>query len=429
MVQQISERLGKRGHHVEVATTKLPERNFKELNGVTIHEFDISGNLAHGIRGSDIQRYKEFLMKPADIMMNYAAQQWATDIAFTVLEEVRNKRVNIIAPCGYSALQDAKTLRWPQFFDYFKKIIPMTIPLYDAAIYHSTMYKDYEFAQLHGFQNSIVIPNGVDEEEFSAEPAIDFRDKYEIKTKYMGLCVANFFSGKGQDRVIECVRQMNRSDFTAVLIGKQGDQLYSLRKQAAGLPVKFLVDIPRKDTVAAFHSADIFLFGSYIEASPLVIIEAKASRTPFVSTDCGNIKEWKGGIVCPLEEMAVNANRLLDNEALRKQLAEEGYREWKEKLTWESIVDKYEELYLRLYLMKKQSSFARSATINNIFKEESRLKENLQKDFRHVPTLTQLAEIELERSNFKKAKNYLLAALAIDPQNEAAKTIWGKLNQ
>ncbi|HGE71509.1 TPA: tetratricopeptide repeat protein, partial [Candidatus Poribacteria bacterium] len=42
---------------------------------------------------------------------------------------------------------------------------------------------------------------------------------------------------------------------------------------------------------------------------------------------------------------------------------------------------------------------------------------------------TQLAEIELERSNFKKAKNYLLAALAIDPQNEAAKTIWGKLNQ
>jgi len=429
VVQQISERLAKRGHHVEVATTKLPDRNFQELNGVVMHEFDIAGNLASGIRGNDIQRYQEFLLNnPSDVMMNYAAQQWATDIAFSSLEATHGRRVNVIAPCGYSALEDARTLRWPQFTEYFNKIIPRALPLYDAAIYHSSMYKDYEFALLHGFQNSVVIPNGVDEEEFTGNPTINFREKYNITTSYIGLCVANFYKGKGHDRVIEAVRQMNRPDFTMIFIGKDGDELQALKKQSAGLSIKFLVNIPREDTVAAYHAADIFLFGSEIEASPLVIIEAKASKTPFVSTDCGNVREWKGGIVCNPEEMAGNANRLLENEAVRIQLAEEGYKEWKEKLTWEAVVNKYEEVYLSLHNAKKSgeknfSPVACKSTLN----EEIRLKEDLQKDFRNVQALTHLAEIELQHSNPKKARNYLIAALAIEPQNPTAKALMEKL--
>lgn len=426
VVQQISERLVKRGHHVEVATTKLPERNFKELNGVKIHEFEIAGNLAYGFTGKDVQRYQDFLINhSADLMMNYAAQQWATDIAFTVMETLKNKKVNIIAPCGYSALQDARTLRWPHFSTYFNQIIPFVIPLYDAAIYHSSMYKDHEFAQLHGFQNSVIIPNGVDEEEFTKKTEIDFRAKYDIKTIYMGICVANFYREKGHDRVIEAVRQMNRKDFTLVFIGKEGDNLEFLKKEASGLNIIFLVNIPREDTVAAFHAADIFLLGSYVEACPLVIIEAKASKTPFVSTDVGNVKEWKGGIVCKPEELAENANRLLDNESLRKQLSEEGYKEWREKLTWDSIVDKYEQLYLKLYKDKENPylNYRKDARSERKF-----LFDNLQKNFRDVPSLINLAEIELKNANYKKARNLLIATLALDPENITAKKLLEKLN-
>jgi len=429
VVQQISERLAKRGHHVEVATTKLPNRNFQELNGVAIQEFDIAGNLASGIRGNDIQRYQEFLLNhPSDVMMNYAAQQWATDIAFTSLEATHGRRVNIIAPCGYSALADVRTIRWPQFTEYFNKIIPRVLPLYDAAIYHSSMYKDYEFAMLHGFQNSVVIPNGVDEEEFTKSPSINFREKYNITTSYIGLCVANFYKGKGHDRVIEAVRQMNRPDFTMIFIGKDGDELQALKKQSDGLSVKFLVNISREDTVAAYHAADIFLFGSYIEASPLVIIEAKASKTPFISTDCGNVREWRGGIVCEPDEMAANANKVLNDELLRNQLAEEGYEEWKEKLTWTAVVDKYEDLYLRLHFEKtKRSENLPMSSAGHDTNEEMYLLESLKKDFRNVPALIRLAEIEIMRTNQKKARNLLVAAMAIDPHNITAKALLDKL--
>ena len=68
-----------------------------------------------------------------------------------------------------------------------------------------------------------------------------------------------------------------------------------------------------------------------------------ASKTPFISTDCGNVNELKGGIVCNGMKYPININKLLDNESLRKQLAYEGYKEWKEKYTWEPVTDKYEE--------------------------------------------------------------------------------------
>jgi len=377
VVQQISERLAKRGHRVTVATTKLDNRMFHELNGVQIEGFSVKGSLGNGIFGQGIEHYKDFVRHhPADVMMNYAAQQWATDLAFEALP-MRNNMVNVIAPCGYSALSNSRTICWPQFADYFNRIIPTIVPQYDAAIYHSALYQDYEYAKNHGFTNSMVIPNGVDEEEFLRLPLTNFREKYNIRTPFWGLCVANFYEGKGQERVIECVKKMNRSDFTMVFIGKEGAQLSNLKAQAAGMNVQFFMDIPREDTLAAYHEADIFLFGSHIEASPLVIIEAKASKTPFVSTDCGNVREWKGGIVCAPEDMASRANNILDNESLRIQLVNEGYREWKEKLTWESIVDKYEELYLRLLREKRNISSKNTYTQDTkSFSESNQVQNN-----------------------------------------------------
>ncbi len=359
VIRQLSERLARRGHQVTVATTKLPERNFSELNGVEIKEFDVAGNFARGFQGKDINRYIDFTSSNQfDVMFNYAAQQWATDLAFISLKSPVAGRVNFIAPCGYSALSDAKTLRLPQFAKYFNEIIPAYLPKYDAAIYHSSLYKDYEYAQNHGFTNSIIIPNGTCEEEFSTRPILDFRQKYGISTKYLGLCVANFYPAKGHQRVIEAVRQMNRPDFTLVFVGKEGQLLPQLKAQAVGLNICFCVNIPREDTVAAYQSADLFLFGSEVEASPLVIIEAKASATPFITTDCGNVREWKGGVVCTPNKMASYANALLDNESARKQIAQEGWTEWKEKLTWESVVDQYEKLFLNVRQHKHRGSNA-----------------------------------------------------------------------
>ena len=51
-------------------------------------------------------------------------------------------------------------------------------------------------------------------------------------------------------------------------------------------------------TVNAFKQANLFLFPSLIECSPIVLFEAMASSTPFLVSDVGNSKEivkWTGG--------------------------------------------------------------------------------------------------------------------------------------
>lgn len=356
VVQRIAEGLVNKGHNVTVATSISPERNFEILNGVKVKQFYVGGNFAGGFLGNDVSAYQDFLTKSNnDVLFNYAAQQWATDLAFPVVEFTKKTKVNIIAPCGYSALKNTEQVLHPEYKSYFAEIIPSVLPLYDAAVYHSKYYKDFEFAQKLGLKNSYIIPNGVDEKEFENKSKIIFREKYNITTKYYGLCVANFLEGKGHGSLINIFKEINRDDFTLVLIGKDGGQINELKTKAAGLNIKFLENINREDTVAAYHSADLFLFASEVEASPLVIIEAKASKTPFVSTDVGNVKEWKGGIVCDEKEIASKVNQLLNNYEKRLALAEEGYKEWKEKLTLSAIIDQYENLFVGLYEQKQKS--------------------------------------------------------------------------
>lgn len=349
VVQNVSEGLVARGHQVTVCTTKLPQRDFREHNGVRIVEFDAGGSLLHGFSGSECQAYVDYLRAfDGDVVMHYAAQQWATDLAFPVVKETRGRRVNILAPCGYSALLDATTPREPRFAGYFDQVLPDVLPYFDACIYHSAHYKDYTYACNHGLRNSHVISNGVDEAEFSAPTGCDFRARYGLQKPLLGLCVANFYKDKGQERIVECIRRMGRQDFCMVFIGKEGGELDALKAQAQGLDIVFLTDIPRQHVVAAFQAADLFLFGSYIEAAPLVIIEANASKTPFVTTDCGNVREMRGGVVCEDRQLYVQANRLLDDAALRRRLAEEGFADWQAKRTLEKVIDGYEALYCRL---------------------------------------------------------------------------------
>jgi glycosyltransferase involved in cell wall biosynthesis len=122
-----------------------------------------------------------------------------------------------------------------------------------------------------------------------------------------------------------------------------------------------LLDPPREDVVAAYDAADLFVFGSNIECSPIVLFEAAASGTPFVSTACGNAAEiarWTAaGKILPTDRtpsglvrtsaraMAKAIEELLADKARLQQLRQAGIENWKSRFTWEKIALKYEEVY------------------------------------------------------------------------------------
>jgi len=132
-----------------------------------------------------------------------------------------------------------------------------------------------------------------------------------------------------------------------------------------------LLDPPRRTVIAAYHAADLFLLGSRVEYSPLVLFEAMASKTPIITSACGNAEEiirWSrsGVVVAPEQKksdgtirtdagkMARAIEELNFDRMRRQQLATAGYEAWLERFTWEKIAIQYEELYLRL--IKRHSS-------------------------------------------------------------------------
>lgn len=368
VVKQLSERLAKLGHQVTVATRYNPDRNFTELNGVNIEAFKIVGN-PRKVESEEDQRYVDYLLNlDADVVTFFAAQQWATNLALPILGKIRAKKVSV--PTGYSGLY------WPEFKDYFEDM-KTQIHGYDMNVYLSHDYRDINFARENKVKHMTVIPNGAAEDEFLPDTTIDVRKELGIpKDDFLLLLVGSYTGWKGHKEAIELFLKSNLKHATLLMIGNNYEYF---KRQYVKHPKLFFLMLmsklfsskkvifnyfPRKFTVAAYKQANLFLFPSNVECSPIVLFECAAARLPFISTDVGNtpeIAQWtKGGLIMPtskdeggfshvkVEEGVKMLNQLYANEQQRKQMAEESFAIWKQKYSWEVITKEYEQLYLSL---------------------------------------------------------------------------------
>ena len=279
---------------------------------------------------------------------------------------------------------------------------------YDHLVFHAGEYRDINFAREHQMEHYSIITNGASQAEFEQEfPS--FRCRYQIpEDAPMLLTVGSHTGLKGHRLCMDAFQQMDINRASLVIIGnkigsppvfwslfirpvlsaiKHRDfgraarlvsgllsgtlgpgclfdchtQARNINRHNKGRKQVFLLDPPRRDVVAAYQSADLFVLGSNIEYSPLVLYESMASKTAFVTLACGNSEEivrWSGGGIVALTiqkregymdgEPAVLASvidSLLNNRPEMERLANAGHSAWLKRFTWENIVLKYEALY------------------------------------------------------------------------------------
>lgn len=97
--------------------------------------------------------------------------------------------------------------------------------------------------------------------------------------------------------------------------------------------------------------ADVFVQPTYEDCFPLTILEAMQHGLPVVSTDEGAVPDMvvdsENGFICrrkDAEGLAQALERLLQDEALRHRMGEEGYLMYKEKFTLSCFEHRFAEI-------------------------------------------------------------------------------------
>jgi glycosyltransferase involved in cell wall biosynthesis len=394
VVRQISEQLVAFGHEVTVATQFMPSRTETVVNGVNIVQFKISGNAVRGYQFGEVEAYRKFLLNSGfDIITNFAAQQWATDLMLPMLGQIRAKKVFV--PTGFSGLY------LPEYKDYFREM-KRWMQQYDMNVFLSDEYRDVLFARENGIAKILIIPNGADEREFGRNNGVDaaeVREKLGIpKDHFLILHVGSHTGMKGHGEAIRIFLEARIRKATLLIVandlGGGCTQLCALKQKLFRYaPLQYMLrgrkelvksmlklrivpdqwlsrkkllirELSRADTVACYKAANLFLFPSNIECSPLVLFEAMASRTPFLTSNVGNSSEiidWsKGGALLPtryggqgyatvdIEASAQILEALYGDVPRREEMAASGFQAWQDRFTWASIARKYENLYQQL---------------------------------------------------------------------------------
>lgn len=100
---------------------------------------------------------------------------------------------------------------------------------------------------------------------------------------------------------------------------------------------------------------DIIALSSLNEGTPVSLIEAQAANNPIVTTNVGGVENVvlkdKTGFIVPSENVNAFSEALLklvENDALRKQMSEKGWEFVKEKFHYERLINDMRELYFSL---------------------------------------------------------------------------------
>lgn len=408
VVRQLAERLVLRGHSVTVATTALPDRDFETLNGVRVVGFSVSGNAVEGMSG-DVAGFQRFVVAGEfDAMLVYAAQQWTFDALWPVLDGI--PFATVFLPCGFSNFYE------PAYAPYFAEM-PAVLAKFGQLVFNATHYRDIDLARRHGLDNFCILPNGASEDMFNVAADPLFRDRHGIAPdSFLFLTVGSFTGLKGHAELVRAFGRMALPAGRHATLLLNGNVVQRLDSGAPALARKFVriarsrglayalkqvwdklirnkasphhhaarinesrtdrrvivSDFARPELTQAFMAADLFVFASNIEYSPLVLFESAAAGTPFLTVSAGNsaeIAEWTGaGVVCPSsvdpkgytrvgdEVLAGAMSELMGRQDLLERLGRTGRQTWAEKFTWEKIAIQYEHLFKRLVQLTVESA-------------------------------------------------------------------------
>ena len=339
------------GNEVVVATAgnKRNIRFDSSLN-VRIEEFNVMGadSLINPLKG-DIDSYKKFLLESNfDLILINAWQTWSTDICLKYLNEISGKIV-LYSHCISTNLFFIERLlksllRYLLWRPYFFKIKSILKKL-DALICLAPEGIDSRFDDVRVARKLeiplYIIPNTVSEN-------IGCIDPLPIESRNQIISVGSYNWQKGHDFVLRAYALSVAKNVIPLKIFGQEFSPYTikLKEEAARLGIEddflsFYEGVERIDLLKEYGKSLAFIYGSRTECQPLVILDAMASGTPYISRSTGCIDSLPGGIAVKNEETAAGSlDKIIESEEAWKIFHTDGLKAARTDYKYETVCER-----------------------------------------------------------------------------------------
>lgn len=220
------------------------------------------------------------------------------------------------------------------------RFVPKTITQADVITIPSQYLK-----QKLDLGKAIVIPNAVVPEGFKLAQH-GARDELNLIT------ITNFYfpdKVKGLLSVIGILNKIQSHRFNYTIIGG-GPYLGTIKRQIGGtrVNVRFTGFLP--DSRPALAASDIFLYYSFHDNFPNVILEAMACGLPVITSSVGAVSEiidsGDNGYIAETDEHYLECLlNLMDSPDLRQKIGSRARQTVEEKFNWEKVIGSYIEIY------------------------------------------------------------------------------------
>lgn len=384
LMQNISERLQKRGHKVKVIASNafsvedytLPKNKKKLLppgreiiNGVEIERVPFSTKdqtlwtflykLFWFLRlpGNSIirafwqgPRTREYIRAglsfPCDLIC--ASPLPTMNVYYAHLLKKKKKCPLVIIPCIHTEDKAGYHNR------FFYKILKSS----DGVLALTSLEKD--FLVKSGVDPEKIFVTGVGIEEDFLQTDVDIRKKYGIKEKNIVLFVGQHGAHKGIDSLIKAMDIVwKRKKDTALIIAGSPTahtknilkliQIFSHEKRRK---IYMINSFSEAEKNSIYRSADIMVSVSKYESFGIVYLEAWLNKIPVISCRDGAsstlVDNFRDGLQVednnPVE-LGIAILELLNDRATRKKMGEEGYNKVKKNYMWPQIIDGIEKVF------------------------------------------------------------------------------------
>jgi len=358
---EVANRLHERGYNIRIIALGGDHSWFKVK--VPIHYVSPPRILSLGIKTYKLLRHAKARKINAsyfDVAALMRRLGLHTDLIKVLAEAIIEHGVDVAIATWYPTALSVwlSSVSKPLYFmQDFHELVQEADGIYGLRLFETTLRLPFHFLANSTYTRNIILNYNKEARVTVTGVGVDLNTFYPRRTRIIDsngkpiiMAIIRDERFKGGDVAIRALNLVNKKQpIHAILVGdrKTIDKLFKEVKPEFRYTIFSNVD---DETLAKLYSSsDVFIFTSYKEGFGLPPLEAMASGTAVVTTDCGGIRDYAvdgyNSLIVPPGDPAAIAEaviKILNDQRLRDKLIQGGL-ETAKQWTWDRVTDKFEK--------------------------------------------------------------------------------------